>query len=93
MVNCCIIIHNMTTEARRGNYKLSDRMDVEAAEAAEGAEVHSIILEEENEAGELTAQTLAARVGHLSVNVEDEAKHALLMADLTAHVTATRVLN
>ena len=48
MVNCCIIIHNMTTEARQEHYRLTDLMDVEAQEAAEGAEVHSIFLEEEN---------------------------------------------
>ena len=93
IVNCCIIIHNMTTEARRGDYQLTDCINVEAAEAAEGAQVHSIFLDEGNQAGEVTAETLAARVAHLSLNMEDAAKHALLMADLTAHVTATRVLN
>ena len=51
MVDCCIIIHNMTTEARRDGYCLTDLMDVTVEEVEEGADQDSLFVEEGNQVG------------------------------------------
>ena len=40
--------------------------------------------------GELFGKMLVERIGHMSVLVEDAEIHAMLLEDLTAHITATR---
>lgn len=40
--------------------------------------------------GELIAQSLVGRIGHMSVSMEDADRHAKLMAELTVHITAMR---
>ena len=90
MMDCCVIIHNMTVEARHGQFSFLRTMDIAQEEVKEEAVVDSIFMDEENEVGQAAQAVLAARVAHMSLSIEDAAKHIDLMADLRQHIYNNR---
>merc|ERR1712194_749569 len=63
MVNCCIVLHNMTTEVRQDAYNFTEVVDFDDEEVEGEHEVESIFLEEGNQVGEETGELLVARTG------------------------------
>ena len=51
VIDCCIVIHNMTAEARRDGYFLTDLMEVPVEEVEEGTDQDLIFMEEGNQVG------------------------------------------
>lgn len=87
LVNCCVILHNMTQEVRRDQYTFSDEMEVEEdGSELENEAVESIFLEEENQVGEEAGEALRARVAHMCGSLEDATKHVELREDLMEHI-------
>ena len=81
----------MTIEVRRKKFQFSGLKDILPEEFGEGGEQESLFLQDaENQVGELTANSLAQQVQHMMVAMEDVNKHAKLMVDLVAHISATR---
>ena len=91
MVECCIIMHNMVIENRRGNFRFNDLntdIDAEAMEEDMDAEHFTIFPNNVQNGEEMDdlQERLAARVCHMSNSVEDLEKHAQLQNDLIANI-------
>ena len=86
LIYCCVVLHNMTQEVRRDNYKFNDEMVWENDNEMETGEVESIFLDSENQVGDDTAEASHARIAHMCGSLEDSTKHCELRNDLMQHI-------
>ena len=86
LIYCCVVLHNMTQEVRRDNYKFNDEIEWENDNEMETGEVESIFLDSENQVGDDTAEALYAQIAHMCGSLEDSTKHCQLRADLMQHI-------
>ena len=86
MINCCIILHNMTTEARRSNFSFKDLICNDEDEPSENAP-ETIFMDENAEIDMAYAEYFAARTAFMSSSVEDQEKHVKLRDDLITHIS------
>ena len=85
VVDCCVIIHNMTQEVQMTDYTFKDQMESENNNEEE-EEVQSIFFNEENQVGDNIEHALHTRVAHMCSVLEDSTKHIQLRDDLMEHI-------
>jgi len=90
IVECCVIIHNMTIDERRQNYTFNDVREngEDVAEDAPDLGVHeSLFGLPEVGIDEETGAVQAARVANMMSTIEDTARHYTLQHDLYEHIS------
>ena len=89
LIDCCVILHNMTTENRLGNFHFSDSIevgDIPADLFEVDNDPETVFLDEEALVGEDVQAVLAARIAHMNEAIEDELKFTELYRDLQNHI-------
>ena len=88
LVQCCVILHNMTVEARFGS--VDGLIDEEEISNNNGLTLfgrRQITVEEADDEG---LDLFAARVGAFATAMQSSYEHFLLKEDLVEHINATR---
>ena len=92
LIDCCVILHNMTQEVRMHQYSFTEKYKWEEV-SAEDKEVQKTFCNEEDEVegGEGgIAEALHARVAHMSSVLEESTKHVGLRVNLMQHIMQNR---
>jgi hypothetical protein len=85
MVNCCIILHNMTIESRRNTFVFNDLISDQEEEPSDNVE--DTIFIDEGAAIDLTySELFALRTAYMSSSIEDQDKHVSLRDDLMQYI-------
>ena len=89
IMQCCVILHNMTIEMRRDSFIFNDLQDVEDEDinVDEHAVVSTLFEFEEVIDGEIV--DLTDRVANMATNIEDAQRHTLLANDLAEHINSS----
>ena len=88
LVDCCVIIHNMTIEYRRKFFVFTDLRDIFEEAVDIECEYDTIFPENTNEIAEDLdlARLFVARAAHMSSAIKEQQKHIQLQTDLLNHV-------
>ena len=89
MVDCSVILYNMTIKSQRNSFTFTDLYEWEedvVMDKAMDNNVEPIFIEENNQVDIGVAALLARRVSHMSSSVEYQEKHVGLRNGIIEHI-------